>query len=40
MLTLPRRRRAGARRRSGSTWRLTIQDPESADSLLGLRDLL
>ncbi len=27
MLTLPRRRRAGARRTSGSAWRLTFQDP-------------
>ncbi len=33
MLTLPRRRRAGARRTSASTRCLTLQDPESPDSV-------
>ncbi len=33
MLTLPRRRRAGARRTSAATRRLTLQDPESPDSI-------
>ncbi len=39
MLTPARRRRAGARRTSAATRRLTLQDPELPDGLPDLGDL-